>query len=419
MKILRSVKGMHDIVDEEIAKWHYVETAYRQHVERYGYREIRTPVLEPIELFVRGIGEATDIVEKEMYTFMDKGDDHLALRPEGTASAIRSYVQHAIGAKEAQTKWYYIAPMFRRERPAKGRYRQFHQAGAELIGVSEPSADAEIIDMAVRYLSDLGLKGIGVQINTLGGSESRARFREALVEFLLNRETDLCGDCRRRLHVNPLRILDCKVPGCIEISRTAPSGLSLLSQEDREHFDAVRRLLDRWGTPYELAPSMVRGLDYYTRTIFEVQVESDALGTKSAILGGGRYDNLVAELGGKPTPTIGYAFGIERLLLVLGETARPKSPVLVFVAGVGEEGGVRAFDVARNLRGFGIRTEVAYTEGSLRSQLKKADRFGATFVVIAGAEEASRGSVTLRDMSTGEQVEVEMDVLASRIGASR
>ncbi|MCU0664502.1 MAG: histidine--tRNA ligase [Myxococcota bacterium] len=419
MKMLRSVKGMHDIVDDEIAGWHKVEDAYRQHVERYGYREVRTPVLEPLELFVRGIGEATDIVEKEMYSFEDKGGDFLALRPEGTASAIRAYVQHSIAAKEGQTKWYYIAPMFRRERPAKGRYRQFHQAGAELIGVAEPTADAEIIDMAVSYMSHLGLKGIGVKLNTLGGPESRGRFREALVSFFQGRSDRLCTDCQRRLSTNPLRILDCKAPTCIEVAQGAPGGHELLSQDDRTHFDSLRRLLDRWGTPYEVAPSMVRGLDYYTRTIFEVQVDSEALGTKGAILGGGRYDNLVAELGGKPTPTIGYAFGIERLLLVLGEAAVPPQTHLIFVTGVGDGGAQRAFDVARSLRGNGLRAEVAYVEGSLRSQLKRADKFGATFVVIAGAEEAARGCVMLRDMSTGEQEEVSMDGLAARLRESQ
>lgn len=241
MKTLRSVKGMHDIVSDEIELWHHVEATYRAHVELFGYREIRTPVLEPIELFVRGIGEATDIVEKEMYHFEDKGGDHLALRPEGTASAIRAYVQHSVSAKEAQTKWFYISPMFRRERPAKGRYRQFHQAGAELIGVAEPTADAEIIDMAVRYLERLGMQGIGVQLNTLGGPETRGRFREALIGYFQGHSETLCGDCQRRLTQNPLRILDCKVPGCIEIARHAPCGLEFLADDDQLHFDAVRR----------------------------------------------------------------------------------------------------------------------------------------------------------------------------------
>jgi histidyl-tRNA synthetase len=408
---------MHDVLPEDIARWHFVENTYRELVERYGYAEIRTPVLEPLELFVRGIGETTDIIEKEMYAFEDKGGDRLALRPEGTASAIRSFVQHNLGARQPVTKIYYLGPMFRRERPAKGRYRQFFQAGAELVGADSPVADAEIIGMAVEFLRLLGIKNLRVLMNSLGDAETRPRFREELVGFFAGARDKLCGDCARRLETNPLRILDCKVPTCREVAADAPSVLDHLSDAARDHFEELQRLLTRAEVPFEIEPTMVRGLDYYTRTIFEIQGDSETLGAQAALVGGGRYDDLVAELGGKPTPSIGFSFGIERLLMVLDEQAIPAPAGLIFVAGIGEGGLDRVVDLARQLRGAGLKVEAAYGEASLRSQLKRADRVGATAVVIAGEDEAARGAVTLRDMRGGSQEEVPLDDLVGRIGA--
>lgn len=419
MNPLQSVKGMHDVLPEEMPKWHALERTYRDLVELYGYREIRTPVLEPLELFVRGIGEATDIVEKEMYAFEDKGGDRVALRPEGTASAIRSYVQHALHARETVTKLYYVGPMFRRERPAKGRYRQFWQAGAELIGAAEPAADAEIIDMAIRFLERLGVRDVRVQLSSLGDRGSRAEYRTALVSFLEARTGELCGDCARRMSTNPLRVLDCKNEGCRAAVAGAPSVLDYLAGEAGEHFAEVRRLLDGFGTAYDVSPRMVRGLDYYTRTIFEIQGTSDALGAQATLVGGGRYNDLVEELGGPATPTIGFAFGLERLLLVLGEGAEAKPPAPVFVAGIGAGGTDRAHGVARTLRAAGLRAEAAYGAASLRSQLKRADRLGAFAVVIAGEDEAARGAVTLRNMADGAQAEVPLGELVARLGAPK
>ncbi len=417
MKTLRSVKGMHDILSDEMLKWHFVEQTYRSLVERFGYVEVRTPVLEPLELFVRGIGESTDIVEKEMYAFEDKGGDHLALRPEGTASAIRAYIQHNVQAQRPVTKWYYLGPMFRRERPAKGRYRQFFQAGAELVGADAATADAEIIDMAVQFIESLGIEDVTVQINSLGDEATRPAFRKALVDYFKRFESDLCGDCQRRLEVNPLRILDCKKERCGELTDGAPSVLEFLSSEASEHFEDLQRLLDRNKTPYRVVPTMVRGLDYYTRTIFEVQVKSGALGAQAAIVGGGRYDNLIKQLGGRSAPAIGFSFGIERLLMLLPEDAAILSPPTYFVAGVGEGGLERAYDLARALRKDGHRVEFSYSGGSLRSQLKRADRVGATVTLIAGEDEATRGAVTWRDMKKGNQEEVQIDDLAKRIEA--
>jgi histidyl-tRNA synthetase len=419
MNQLRSVKGMHDILPEETPKWHFLEDTYRRLVGLYGYREIRTPVLEPLELFVRGIGEATDIVEKEMYAFEDKGGDRLALRPEGTASVIRAFVQHGLHAREPVSKLYYLGPMFRRERPAKGRFRQFYQAGAELIGAAEPSADAEIIDMATGFLKALGVADVCVQLSSLGDRESRLVYRGALVIYLETRRDELCGDCLRRLSLNPLRVLDCKVEACQSVASGAPSVMDYLSGDAARHFAELRGALERFGTPHEVAPRMVRGLDYYTRTIFEIQGRSEALGAQATLVGGGRYDGLVSELGGPATPTIGFAFGIERLLLMLGDGAAAATRRPVFVAGVGDGGVERAHDVARALRAVGCWAEAAYGAASLKSQLKRADRIGAIGVVIAGEDEASRGVVTWRDMRDGAQVELPIAELASRVEAMR
>ncbi|MCP4196029.1 MAG: histidine--tRNA ligase [Proteobacteria bacterium] len=417
MKTLQIVKGMHDILPADMPKWHFVEQTYRSLVEKYGYCEVRTPVLEPLELFVRGIGETTDIVEKEMYAFEDKGGALLALRPEGTASAIRAYIQHNLQAQQPQTKWFYVGPMFRRERPAKGRYRQFYQAGAELIGVDAPAADAEIIDMAVQFIKGLGIDDVSVQLNSLGDSATRPVFKKALVTYFSQYTDDLCGDCRRRIETNPLRLLDCKKKRCGEIAGGAPSVLEFLSEEATAHFDSLRRLLDLNETPYNVVPTMVRGLDYYTRTIFEVQIASKKLGAQAAVLGGGRYDNLIKQLGGRGAPAIGFSFGIERLLMILEDSAIVPTASLVFVAGVGDGGVERSFEVSRRLRTRGIKVEISYANTSLKSQLKRANRLGANVAVIAGEDEAVREAITIRNMKDSAQKEVPLRDLEKEIEA--
>ncbi len=419
MKALRSVKGMHDIFPDEMPRWHFVEQTYRELVERYGYGEIRTPILEPLELFVRSIGEATDIVEKEMYAFEDKGGAQLGVRPEGTASVIRAYIQHNLQARQPISKMYYLGPMFRRERPAKGRYRQFYQAGAELVGIKSPAADAELIDMVVQFVKRLGIEQINVQLNTLGDRQTRPRFRAALVDYFTQFEKELCPDCVRRLRVNPLRILDCKVKTCKAIAADAPVVLDHLSEEARTDFEQLQSILDRSQTSFTVVPTMVRGLDYYTSTIFEIEVNSDALGAQASIVGGGRYDDLVEQLGGRSTPAIGYSFGIERLIAVLGSSASIEPRPVYYVAAVGDSGFERASDLTRELRNKGFHVEVAYQAGSLKSQLKRANRLAADAVIIAGDDEAARGAVTLRDMKTGEQQEVPLAELEQRIEARK
>ena len=412
---LRSVKGMHDILPEEMPKWHFLESLFKEITSRYGFEEIRTPVLESLDLFVRGIGEATDIVEKEMYSFVDKGKARLALRPEGTASTIRAYLQHNLASKSAISRLCYMGPMFRRERPAKGRYRQFYQAGAELIGSSEPAADAEMIAMAVQFVQTLGIKNLNVQLNSLGDSDTRPGYRKALVNFFSNKEDILCDDCKRRLITNPLRVLDCKVKGCIAAREDAPSILQFINEEAKEHFDELQRLLSIYDIKFTVVPTMVRGLDYYTRTIFEIQGDSDILGAQATIVGGGRYDGLVKEFGGRSTPTIGFAFGIERLLLMLGDRAKTVAVKKIFVAGVGSGDLDRTVRISSMLRKNGFIVEAPYKMGSLRAQLKRAAKSGAAFAIIAGEDEAKNSSVTLKNMATGEQEIVSVHNLSDKL----
>ncbi len=415
MKSLRCVKGMHDVLPQEMPKWHFLENQFRALVNRYGFEEIRTPIVEPLELFVRGIGDATDIVEKEMYAFEDKGNAQLALRPEGTASVVRSFLQHNFENLSPISRLYYLGPMFRRERPAKGRYRQFYQAGVELMGVSEATADAEVISMAVQFVEELGIENVHVQINSLGDKEDRPKYREALVDFLSQKKEALCSDCSRRLQTNPLRVLDCKVPQCIDAVSGSPSVLEFLSEDSQHHFEELQKYLKLYGVSFTVNPQMVRGLDYYTRTIFEIQGAGDLLGAQSTIVGGGRYNGLVKQLGGRDTATIGFAFGIERLLLLLGDSARQETRKTVFVAGVGEGDAERAIVIGHMLRKAGLNVEVPYRQGSLRAQLKRADKSGASVAVIAGEEEYARNAVMLRNLQSGEQKEVGMEILPEKI----
>jgi len=413
---LRAVKGMKDILPDEISRWHRLENAFRQRVEGYGFREARFPIVEPTALFVRSIGETTDIVEKEMYTFTDRGDKSLTLRPEGTASSVRAYVQHSVQAKEPVTKWYYLGPMYRRERPAKGRYRQFYQAGVEVFGDPGPFVDAEVIDMVVGFISSLGITEVEVLINSIGGSETREHYRQALLEYLTPFRSDLCPDCQRRMDANPLRVLDCKVPRCAEIAADAPSLLKHLTDDDRAHFDALQETLTVLGTPYRVDGSLVRGLDYYTRTLFEVLGKGEGLGAQNALLGGGRYDEMVKTFGGPDTPAIGFAMGLERLLMAMPE-GQSDSHVDVFI--VAAQAGVRgeATLLGRELRGSGLRIESDLRGGSLKSQLRRADKLNARVAMILGESEVERGIVQLKDLQKQTQDEVPRTEAAARVRA--
>ena len=411
---LRAVKGMKDILPDEISKWHRLENAFRARAERYGFREARFPIVEPTALFVRSIGETTDIVEKEMYTFTDRGDKSLTLRPEGTASSVRAYVQHNVQAKEPVTKWYYLGPMYRRERPAKGRYRQFYQAGVEVFGDPGPYVDAEVIDMVVGFISGLGITEVEVLINSIGGDETRARYREALLGYLDPLRSELCSDCQRRIDVNPLRVLDCKVPRCAEIASEAPSLGDHLTDADREHFDGLQETLTKLGTPYRVDGSLVRGLDYYTRTLFEVLGTSEGLGAQNALLGGGRYDDMVKSLGGPETPAIGLAMGLERLLMAM-PAGDPSSHIDVFVVSAQASVRAEAAVLGRELREAGLRAESDLRGGSLKSQLRRADKMNARIALILGESEVENGVVQLKDLRNQTQEEVPRSEAASRI----
>lgn len=400
---LRSVKGTRDLLPPESAVWAAVEEVARDVFARYGYAEIRTPILEETELFVRGVGEATDIVGKEMYTFADKKGRSLTMRPESTAAVARAFIEHGMQSWPSPVKLWYLGPHFRYERPQAGRYRQFHQIGAELLGDPGPWSDAELLLMLVRFLSELGFSGLTVLLNTLGDEGAREAYRQALRDHLAPHHERLGEDTRRRLESNPLRILDTKVPEERELLADAPVLADLLDDESREHFAAVRRLLDRFGVPYRVEPRLVRGLDYYTRTVFEITAAG--LGAQDAIVGGGRYDRLISDLGGPAVPGIGFAIGEDRLLDVLPEAFRERAArrPSVSVVAVGDAGPEEAVAFAEELRQAGVAATAELAGRSLGAAMKRADRAGARWVAILGDEEVAAGEVTVKDLAGGDQ----------------
>ncbi|SMC19202.1 histidyl-tRNA synthetase [Desulfacinum hydrothermale DSM 13146] len=408
MERIQAIKGMNDILPAEVHWWQTVETTAREVLETFGYKEIRTPLVEKLELFARSIGESTDIVEKEMYSFPDRKGHWLTLRPEATASVVRAYIQHNLRADPLLQKFYCIGPMFRHERPQKGRYRQFHQIDAEVFGIQDPMLDAEVMYMLCCFLEKLGVQGVGLHINSLGCRECRPAFRQALTAFLGDRAEELCPDCDRRRHVNPLRVFDCKVERCRKALDGAPELVDYLCPDCRDHFQKVQACLRDLGTPFQLDPHMVRGLDYYMRTTFEVV--TDRLGAQNAVGGGGRYDGLMKDLGGPDLPGIGFAIGMERLILLLqqGQSRAGRAPEL-FVAVIGDRAAREGFGLVQRLRNSGIRTEFTYGGGSLKSQMRRADKLGVSHVLILGDEELDRGKAPVRNMATKEQVEIPLD----------
>ncbi len=403
--MIPAVRGTRDILPGEIARWQFVETTARQVFELYGYAELRTPIIEREELFAKGTGESTDIVQKEMYAFTDKGGERVTLRPEATPSIVRAYVEHSLEQSMAVPKVYLIGPMFRYERPQKGRYRQFHQLDVEVFGVKDASIDAEIIDLAWTLVVRLGIAHTEIVVNSVGCPACRPRFSEALVAALGEDLSKLCGDCQRRAATNPLRIFDCKVPADQPIIDRLPHTIDYLCDECRAHFESVQRFLGLYGIPYRLSHRLVRGLDYYTRTTFEVLGSN--LGAQNALLGGGRYDGLVKHLGGPDRVGIGFAAGLERLVLALPESAgRAAGPPDAFVAAIGDAPRDSAFRLVREMRQAGIRADVDYEGRSLRGQMKRADRLAAPLVLIIGDDELARGHVKVKDMRGGEQVDV-------------
>jgi len=412
-KSIQAVKGMHDLLPEDIGRWQYVEETVRYLMSLYGYIEIRTPLVESTGLFSRAIGEVTDIVEKEMYTFADRNGDSLSLRPEGTASCVRAGIENGLFHNQQQRLWY-MGPMFRHERPQKGRYRQFHQVGVETFGFPGPDIDAELILMTARLWSMLGLRGLRLELNSLGTPESRAVYREELVAYLEQHRDELDEDSLRRLEHNPLRVLDSKNPQMKAVIDGAPVLTDYLDEESRTHFEQLTARLAENDVGFQVNPRLVRGLDYYSRTVFEWI--TDELGAQSAVCAGGRYDALVAMLGGKETPAIGFAIGLERIVELLKGQDAPyieQSPDLYMVF-IGDEAEQKGLMLAEQLREDGISAIAHCGGGSLKSQMKKADRSGARFTLLLGEEELASNKVVIKDMSgLSEQVSVEIDQLAA------
>lgn len=416
MPQFQRIKGTHDILPEDTPTWRYVEGVVHDIMHRYGFEEIRTPIFEDTALFARGIGQLTDIVSKEMYTFLDRGKKSLTLKPEGTAPVIRAYLEHSMGRRRPVQKLYYLSPMFRQENPQAGRQRQFHQFGAELIGAPQPEADVESITLALDIYHTLGVKGITLKINSVGDAQCREPYKALLKEYLRPRLDKLCKTCQERFDKNPLRILDCKEESCRRETAEAPKLIDHLCEDCRLHMDKVVALLDLQKVAFEIDHRMVRGLDYYTRTAYEII--SPVLGAQDALGGGGRYDLLAEELGGNPTPAVGFAAGIERLLIALQrEEALPElQPELdVYLAALGDPARQWVLPQARQLRRQGLRVDFDLLGRSLKAQMKEANRSNARFCVIVGDDELARNTVQLRDLKSSAQREIPIADIAQEV----
>ncbi|WP_027396176.1 histidine--tRNA ligase [Anaerovibrio lipolyticus] len=409
-------RGTKDILPDTVGDWLYVEDNIRSLCRRFGYQEIRTPMFEHTELFQRGIGEGTDVVDKEMYTFTDRGDRSITLRPENTASAVRAYLQNKLYADNALTKLFYIGSMFRYDRPQAGRMREFHQFGVEAIGESNPAVDAEIILLSMKLLQGLGLNDLELYINSVGCPTCRAKYRTMLQDFFRDKLDDLCEDCRSRFDRAPMRILDCKKDAEKPYMKDAPKITDCLCDECSDHFQKLQKHLTKAGVKFELDPRLVRGLDYYTKTAFEVKYPP--LGAQSAVAGGGRYDGLIEEMGGNPTPAVGFATGLERVLLALekqGLLPDKNRSVDVYVVALGEAAQEEAFKLVMDLRDAGFSAAVDYAGRSMKAQMKQANKLGAKFAAIMGDDELSEGVVMLRDMAGSEQEKVPVNELISKL----
>jgi histidyl-tRNA synthetase len=407
---IRAVKGMNDLFEESLSSWRHVEATAQRVFAKFGYGEIRTPVLEDVQLFVRGVGEMTDIVEKEMYVFEDRDGKHLCLRPENTAGVVRALMQHGKIIPDAELKTFYIGPMFRRERPQKGRYRQFHQLGVEALGLSEPEIDVEVMAMLAHFLEELGLSGVKLVINSLGAGDERQAYSGLLQSFFSEHRDELCSDCQRRLDKNPLRILDCKVKTDQALAANAPTTVEALGDASRAHFEAVQEGMTRLGVAYEVAPRLVRGLDYYTRTVFEALADT-GLGAQNAVAAGGRYDGLVQQLGGKATPAVGFAAGIERLILLLQDAGRgveKRGPDLSLV-GADDVGRKSTFALAHALRRLDLSVDQDLRGRSVKSQMRRADKAAARAVLVLGADEVEKGEANLKILATGDVKTVRLE----------
>ncbi|MFP4198623.1 MAG: histidine--tRNA ligase [Halanaerobium sp.] len=405
-------RGTNDILPPDTLKWQYIEKKTHEIFSNYNYQEIRTPIFEYTELFQRGIGEVTDIVEKEMYTFEDKGGRSITLRPEGTASVIRSFLENKIYGQAQPTKYYYIGPMFRYERPQSGRFRQFHQLGVEAIASNDPALDAEIISLGIRLLQDFGLNDLELHLNSVGCGECRPNYVDKLKDYLNENREELCDNCKSRIDKNPLRVLDCKNKNCQSVISNAPKITDNLCQSCAEHFDQVQDYLNILDLDYIINPLLVRGLDYYTNTAFEIK--DNALGAQDTVFGGGRYNGLAEEIGNRDLPGIGFALGIERLLLSLEakDIQLPvESGVDLYITVIGDRAKKESFKLLDQLRNSGFRTEMDYLDRGVGSQMKSADRMNAEYTIIIGEDELNNNSATIRNMKSGEEKEIQLNNL--------
>ena len=413
--MIKGIKGVKDLLPEETPRWRLIEETARRWAGRYGFHEIRIPIFEVTTLFARSIGASTDIVEKEMYTFSDRDGTSLTLRPEGTAGTVRAYIEHNRAAIPVPQKYFYFGPMFRHERPQAGRLRQFHQFGVESLGMADPRADVEVITLLWRILSDLNLPSLTLEINNLGYTADRDTYRPHLVSYLRQHESGLCANCRHRIDANPLRVLDCKVPECRAITETAPRLGDSLSEAARSYFTQVLTGLDAIKIPYSLNHRLVRGLDYYNLTTFEVTATN--LGAQNAVGAGGRYDQLVETLGGPPTPAVGFAIGLERMSMLLPESVIGRAPedLTIYVAGFGNHGAVAGLTALEELRLTGLRAVSDFRSTTLKAHLRQADRLASRFTLIIGDDEVVKGSAVLRDMMTKVQHDVNLSTLSPQI----
>ena len=408
--VTKAIKGTQDLLPNESYKNRYVEQTMLDIASKFGYKEIRTPVFEHTELFSRGVGDTTDVVQKEMYTFDDKGGRSITLRPEGTAGAMRAFLEHGLFNEPLPQKVSYLTSCYRYEKPQAGRLREFHQFGVECLGTAAPAADAELISLAHEIFSHLGVEGLRLEINSIGCPTCRKKYHEALHSYFESKKADLCETCLDRLGRNPMRILDCKSPVCSEIAKDAPKVLDYICEDCSAHFEVVKKHLDAMNIPYVVNPTIVRGLDYYTRTVFEFV--SEQIGAQGTVCGGGRYDGLAEQLGGNSTPSLGFALGIERLMLLMQAQNTPlpeeEKPDL-YIASMGEEATVLAAKLAASLREEGISVQYDVAGRSVKAQMKFANKLGVRNTVVIGDSEIESGKVTVKDMNGGESVEMELD----------
>jgi histidyl-tRNA synthetase len=412
--ITKAIKGTKDVLPKDVHKNQYIEATALDIASKFGYKEIRTPVFEHTELFQRGVGDTTDVVQKEMYTFDDKGGRSITLRPEGTAGAVRSFLENGLCNEALPQKVCYLTSCYRYEKPQAGRLREFHQFGVECFGTASPLADVEIIALAKSIFDTLGVRDLSLEINSIGCPKCRAEYHKALKEYFASRKDELCDTCKGRLDRNPMRILDCKSPICHEIAQGAPVVIDYLCDECKEHFEKVQKYLDAQNIEYKINPQIVRGLDYYTKTVFEFV--SNSIGAQGTVCGGGRYDGLVEELGGQHTASLGFAMGLERLMLLMEaqgcEFPQAEKPDL-FIVALGEKATLKALEIAKDMREEGFSALLDLNQRSIRAQMKYADKLGAKFNVVIGDNEVENKIAKLKNMQTGEETEINLDTFVS------